>query len=119
MSRWTQFFIALGIGIAAGIFYGWKVAPVSYVDTTPDTLREDYRVEYVLMVAETFESEEDLEAAARRLAFLGAAPPSEIVSQALTFARENHYSPEDIAALEALYPAMERWGTSREGDISP
>ncbi len=119
MSHWTKFFILFGVGLAAGIFYGWKVAPVSYVDATPDTLREDYRTEYVLMVAETYASEQNADSAARKLAFLGASPPSEIVSQALNFARTNHYAPEDIAALEALFPAMERWEAAQQGGISP
>jgi hypothetical protein len=38
--------------MARGLLYGWMVNPVRYVNTTPDTLRADYQLDYVLMVAE-------------------------------------------------------------------
>ena len=47
MSRWTLPLLALLIGIALGLVYGWIISPVEYVDTTPDTLRADYRADYV------------------------------------------------------------------------
>jgi hypothetical protein len=37
MRRWLPFFIALGIGLAVSIYYGWMVNPVEYVDTVPVT----------------------------------------------------------------------------------
>jgi hypothetical protein len=53
MSRWIKFLIAIGLGVAIGLFYSWTINPVQVVDSTPDTLRLDYRSDYVLMVAET------------------------------------------------------------------
>jgi hypothetical protein len=51
MSRWTRFLIAIAVGLALGLLYGWVLSPVKYVDTTPNTLRADYQTDYVLMVA--------------------------------------------------------------------
>ncbi len=42
----------LVLGVWLGLWYGWRVSPVRYVSTTPDLLRQDYRDDYVLMVAE-------------------------------------------------------------------
>jgi hypothetical protein len=70
-SNWIKFFIALLIGIALGLVYGWKISPVQYTDVPPTILREDYRADYVLMVAEAHQHEQNPEAAARRLAIFG------------------------------------------------
>ena len=57
--------IALIVGIALGLIYGWVIEPVEYTDVTPNILREDYRADYVLMVAEAHQNEQDPETAAR------------------------------------------------------
>ncbi|RPI29197.1 MAG: AtpZ/AtpI family protein, partial [Chloroflexota bacterium] len=33
----------LVIGVALGLFYAWKSAPVEYKDTHPSMLREEYK----------------------------------------------------------------------------
>lgn len=106
MSRWVKFFIAIAVGIAAGLGYGWFVNPVDYVNTTPDTLKIDYKTDYVLMVAEAYQIEGDLSLAARRLALLGNAAPQEIVRQAILFA-EVHYADSDLALMRALEQALQ------------
>ncbi|HSL45503.1 MAG TPA: hypothetical protein VK897_18860, partial [Anaerolineales bacterium] len=67
MARRIGFIIAILIGLAGGLYYGWVVNPVNYVDTTIDTLRPDYQTDYVLMVAEAYHANLDLDLAARRL----------------------------------------------------
>ncbi len=79
MSRWIRFFLVIAIGAAGGLFYGWVINPVKYVDTTPDTLRIDYKSDYVLMVAESYGADGDLALAARRLALLGDTPSQNTV----------------------------------------
>jgi hypothetical protein len=90
------------IGLVIGILYGWVIRPVEYVNTTPDSLREDYRTDYVLMVAEIFTSEQDLERAIIRLAALGPDDPQEMVTQATEYAIESGFSRQDINRLNAL-----------------
>lgn len=106
---WITFLVALGIGIAAGLVYGWVVAPVQYVDVTPNILREDYRADYVMMVAEAHQGEQNPEASARRLALLGSEPPAKIVEQALVYARLNGFTPTEIALLQGLFTAMQTY----------
>jgi len=109
MTRWFGFLLAMAVGAAGGLFYGWVIDPVKYIDTTPDALRIDYRSDYVLMTAEVFQVEENLPDAIRRLALLDDASPVQIVSQALEFAEQHGYSPEDLAAMRFLYQALQSW----------
>ena len=107
MSRWARFIIAILIGAGAGLAYGWLVSPVQYVDTSPDTLRIDYKADYVLMVAESYSADGDLHLAVRRLALLGAPAPAAIVLQAIEFAQEQGYSQSDIQRMQALWNALQ------------
>lgn len=109
MSRWLLPLLALAIGISLGIYYGWVISPVQYVDTAPDTLRADYRADYVLMVAETYQMEMDPELAVRRLAVLGSETPGKIASQSLDYAREIGYTEADLALMQKLTIAMQAW----------
>ncbi len=107
MGRWIRFLLAILVGIAAGVAYGWLVNPVQYVDTSPDTLRVDYKADYVLMVAEAYGREQDLPQAVRRLALLGSPAPADQVSQAISFAETNGYQEQDIQRLQELLSALQ------------
>jgi hypothetical protein len=107
MRRWLFPVIAALAGIAAGLVYGWIINPVKFVDTTPASLRVDYRTDYVLMVAEAFHADQDVELAGRRLAILGAGSPAAISVSALDAAQEAGYSQPDIALLQELRRALQ------------
>jgi hypothetical protein len=107
--RWFLFALSIVLGLGLGLLYGWVISPVQYVDTTPSTLRADFKTDYTLMVAETFQSEQNLEQAARSLASLGSQPPAQIAAQALTFAQNNHYAAADIGLLQNLAVALQVW----------
>jgi hypothetical protein len=108
MPRWLQFIIALVIGLALGLLYAWVISPVEYVDTAPDTLRADYRADYVLIVAEIFRSEQNVELAARRIALLGSQPPAEIANAALIYARDTvKYPARDVELIQNLVTALQ------------
>jgi hypothetical protein len=107
MRRWIRFITAILIGAGLGLAYGWLVSPVRYVDTSPDSLRIDYRTDYILMVAEAYQSDNDLALAMRRLARLGAQAPNEMVLQAIDFAQEQGYNDADILRLQDLWNALQ------------
>jgi hypothetical protein len=107
MSRWIAFFIAILIGAALGLLYGWQINPVEYVDTIPNSLRIDFKSDYVLMTAESYQADQDLPAAIRRLSFLGADDPTEIVKQALLFAEKQGYSDVDLATIRSLEESLQ------------
>ncbi|MCI0518666.1 MAG: hypothetical protein L0Z70_00220 [Chloroflexi bacterium] len=114
-ARWVRFFLTVLVGAAGGLFYGWVVNPVNYVDTTPDSLRVDYQADYVLMTAEAYGLENDPALAARRLALLGEEPPLEIVRQALIFAEGNGYIDPDLATMRRLYQDMQTFSPALQG----
>jgi hypothetical protein len=107
MSRWIRFAVAIVIGAALGLAYGWIISPVKYVDTSPDTLRIDFKTDYVLMVAEAYSVDGDLQMAVRRLALLGAPAPASVVLQAIGFAQEQGYSQDDIQRMQAVWNALQ------------
>jgi hypothetical protein len=62
---WAAVGVVLGLGV--GIAIGWWLWPVTYTNTAPDALRDDYHDDYVLMVAATYEVEQDVREARSRL----------------------------------------------------
>jgi hypothetical protein len=109
MPGWKRFLIALVIGAALGLIYGWIISPIQYVDTAPSALRADYRADYVLAVAEAYQTEQDVDVAVRRLAVFGSQPPAKIANQALDYARQANYSLDDQALLRSLTEALQAW----------
>lgn len=105
--RWLLFALAIVIGIGLGLYYGWVLSPVEYVDTTPSSLRLDFRTDYTLMVAETFDKEHNIQNAAQRLAVLGSQAPIASVSAAISFAQQNNFNPVDINLLQNLSAALQ------------
>jgi len=108
-NRWLFIILALVIGISIGLAYGWVIDPVEFFDLTPDTLRADYKTDYVLMTAEAYRVEQDPGIAARRLAIFGSQSPSAIASEALNYARTHGFSDSDIALIQELVTAMQAW----------
>ncbi len=109
MSRWIQALLAATLGLVIGLFYGWRIAPVEYTDLAPNALHADYRNDYILMVAESYQKDNDLELAAHRLALLSSAPPVEIIEESLEF---GGYAQGDAGKLENLLSEMRAWQPS-------
>jgi hypothetical protein len=112
-SRWVFIVLALIAGIGIGLTYGWVIDPVDFFDLTPDTLREDYKADYVLMTAEAYRVEQDPGLAARRLAVFGTKSPSAIAADGLEYARANGFSDTDIVLIQELVTALQAWSGIR------
>lgn len=67
--------LALAAGIGLGIFYAWTIAPVRYINTTPSSLRADFKDQYRILIAASYASTHDLVRAKSRLELLGDADP--------------------------------------------
>ena len=109
MSRWIKFLIVIAIGTSIGLYYSWVVNPVQVEQTSQESLRLDYRSDYVLMVAEIYQLEKNPAAAAERLARLGQSPAPQIVQQAIIFGEQSGYQPVDINLLVQLRDALQTW----------
>ena len=109
MPRWLFSIIAIALGIGLGLLYGWVISPVQFVDTTPASMRADYRADYVLMIAEAYHADQNTDLAVRRLAVFGSNSPADIAAQALQTGQTIGYSAEDISTLQELTRALQAY----------
>ena len=112
MSRWLQAILITLLGLAIGLFYGWRIAPVEYINTTPDLLHQSYKNEYILMVAEAYHGHNDLNAAMGQLSMLDNATPAEIIQRNIADAE---YSPEELEVINNLLNEIEALRTPLDG----
>jgi hypothetical protein len=114
MSRWTKFLIILLLGAAAGLFYGWVINPIEYVDISPQSLRADYKADFVLMIAESYQVDHDPGLAVRWLALIGSSAPADIVSSALNYGQQHGYADQDLSLLQSLRSSLLTWNPNME-----
>ncbi len=98
--------LALLLGLGGGLYYGWVIAPVQYVDADPASLHEAFKDDYVLMLATAYAGDGDLEAARAGLASLGLEPAAPIVTAAAERLTAAGLPPDDAARLAALAEAL-------------
>jgi hypothetical protein len=63
--------IGLVVGAGIGLYFGWVVSPVQYVQSPMADLSRRYKDEYTVMVATAYQVDGDLNEAIRRLQPLG------------------------------------------------
>lgn len=85
-----------------GVYFGWVSTPLTIEDTSLSDLRSDYHTDYILMVAESYESTSNLTLATYQLAYLGADEPLRYVQQAIISAEALGFSGDDIETLAGL-----------------
>ena len=107
--RFLFFGLVILAGALAGMIYGWVINPVEYVNARPESLRDDYKADYVLMVAEIYGKEGDIVLAANQLSLLGNKPVSTYVDNAIITGEKLQYSHQDMALLARLYQALREW----------
>lgn len=112
--RWLKFILAIIVGIVLGLFYGWNIHPGNASSVTPEQLRIDYKTDYVLMVAETYLQDGDIEASLQRLASLGVSTPLETTLKALIFAQEIGYTQDDLGIIQNLLTALQVYSFTQE-----
>jgi len=98
--------VILAMGVVSGLAYGWLVDPVEYVDTSPDTLRIDYQTDIVLMVADIYSNDLDLQGAINRLSVLESSDVSQLVADCLDYAQRMSFSAQDTSSLFQLKDAI-------------
>lgn len=76
---------ALAVGISAGLGYGWLLQPAPIADTTPDSLRQEFRSDYLALIAAAYGATHDLERARTRLDLF---PSDDPADQLAAYAQE-------------------------------
>lgn len=112
--RYFWFVISILVGIGLGIFYGWVINPVQYVDTPTSNLREDYKADYALMVAEIYASDGDLTLASYRLTRLGEETSLKAIQNALETGKTLGYDERDLSLLEDLQQKLQDYEATPE-----
>jgi hypothetical protein len=110
-TRFIFFGITVLIGLMGGWYYGQFINPMVLADTTPNMLREDYQTDYVLMVAEAYSVEKNIQAAVERMGALGGADPTLQVQAAMAFALELGYPTQDLLIMRNLAEAFALWNS--------
>ncbi|NWF65035.1 MAG: hypothetical protein HXY38_12095 [Chloroflexi bacterium] len=79
-SSLLHFILALLIGAGLGLAYSWQISPVTYVDAAPALLREDFKDQYRIIIADAYAANQNLPRAQARLNILGDANPIDALS---------------------------------------
>lgn len=107
-TRIIMFVIMIVLGVVLGLVYGWVINPVKYADTSPDMLHPSYKADYVLMVAQIYQQDGDLNQATQRLTLLGKQTPLQIASEGLKTARDLGYESVDQEQMMKLVTAFQQ-----------
>jgi hypothetical protein len=109
MNRYYIFGGTILLGLIVALYLGWG-GTVSATNAAPELLREDFRADYTLMVAEAYSADEDVERAISALSFLSTEGepynPVDFVGEALAFGTENGYTVTDLTLLQTLEGAL-------------
>jgi len=105
--------VSVLLGIGVGLLFGWVIAPVEWVDATPDVLREDLRVDHLRMIIDSYEVNLDAELALVRYNELGETKEAtlEMVAQ-----DPGEVDPSSIQKFQALV-AVEGLDTVPPADV--
>ena len=97
--------LGLAVGIGAGLMLGWQF-PINTVKVAPASLAPQWQADWVLMTAEAYSLDGDLEQARQRLALLGEGDPGARVAQRGELALAEGLPPSYIGALARLAVAL-------------
>ncbi len=103
------FLISIAAGAILGLVYGWIIHQPAYENASLTSLRKDYRADYVLMVAEAYQQEQDPALALRRLSRLQDSPNVRMVQQTIIDAQQIGFPRADIEALAELAQAIQAY----------
>mgnify|MGYP001036312750 FL=1 len=106
--RLIGFTLAILLGIAAGLISGWLYFPSEISTTTPENLRADYKADYVLMVAEVYATDGDLENAIALLNEIKPGDPLGAVQRGLLTAQEMGYADWEMRLIADLEISLQQ-----------
>src|SRR5688572_26651711 len=95
------------IGIAISLVIGWVIAPIQYVDTTPSTLRSDFKDQYRYMIAAAYSVTGNLERARARIALIEDPDPVQALGDQAQRMLANNTSQEVVRTLTDLSQALQ------------
>ncbi len=100
-------FTGLVLGLGLGLLTAWVFAPVQYTDTTPASLRADFKDEYRAMIASAYSATGNLQRAQARLANLGDVDPLKALGEQAQRMMANNAPMEMTQRLADLSEALQ------------
>ena len=94
------------IGIVLGLLYSWLISPIEYTNTTPNTLRTDFKDTYRLTVALSYQATGDLARAQARLNLFGDDDSALALAEQAQRHRAEGGTAEEAQALAELAAAL-------------
>lgn len=101
-NRLIGFVIAILLGVAGGMVLGWLYYPAEITTTSMQDLRADYKADYVLMVAEAYATDGDMEHALGLLTKINPENPLRVVQQGLLTAQQMGYEDWEMRFMADL-----------------
>ena len=96
------------MGLTAGMGYGWMINPADTTSAEPETLRIDFKTDYVLMTAELYNAEQDPLMALARLRFFIDTPSLQLLNATIAYAETHYYAEDDIQSMRNLAAAVQQ-----------
>ena len=117
--RFIFFFLAILVGIGAGLAFGWMMMPPAAPRNAPlGSLRADFKTDLVLMVAEEFQTFPDSMQALTQLDKLDENDPITLLGNSLQYAQAIGYPEEDLNLMRNLLNSIDaeiylQWDANR------
>jgi len=106
--RFIFFFLAILIGVGAGLAFGWMMMPPAAPTNAPlGSLRADFKTDMVLMVAEDFQTEPNAMQALERLDKLDEGDPITLLGNSIQYAQGVGFSAEDLKLMQDLLNSID------------
>ncbi|HUV92999.1 MAG TPA: hypothetical protein VMV80_07930 [Anaerolineales bacterium] len=90
------------LGIILGILFAWVISPVEYVDTAPESLKDEFKDQYRVLIASAYVANGDLVRAKARLGLLDEADIYLVVAEQAQQMLAEGGSVEEAQALGRL-----------------
>ena len=94
------------LGIILGILFAWVISPVKYVDTAPESLKDEFKDQYRVLIASAYAANGDLVRAKARLELLDEADIYLVVAEQAQQMLAEGGSVEEAQALGRLALAL-------------
>ena len=117
--RLIFFFLAILVGVGAGLAIGWMLMPPTGPSDAPiSNLRTDFKTDLVLMVAEDFQSEANAMEALTQLDKLDSGDPITLLGKSIQYAKAIGYPEEDLILMQDLLNGIDaevylQWNANR------
>lgn len=105
-------FTGLALGIGFGLLIAWVLSPVQFINTSPSSLRLDFKDEYRFMIASAYSANGDLARARARLDTIGDADPIKALGAQAQRLLANNSSMQVVKVLADLSEALQTYQTS-------